>query len=353
MRKIFGYLLTVIALIGMGIGFVTLYQIEMRLINAVPVPVRITGKRLDLVDEITRDYVARAAYQYNVDGDLYIGDKVLPYDFSTRITSYLEDVINPLNIDEISTAYYNRNNPSDSFLRKAIPYPPYMMLLTSLFLFISGLFMIMVPGKNNPEPVPASGGWFRFPAGNANLSEMKDATMTQAVVFSVISVLTFCHYFYHAMRPYSIWVIGTVCSFILIGSVLWKQAMVCKKQADQFDDLFLEINAPVLQFDTEYMARIRQKVRRPTEIVSLDLAVTAHKENSFGDDLNRIWYQNPKPITLQENEEVKQEQTFKISSKNDFQYSGKIAWSLEARVVSASGVQEWSFPVTVISTEPK
>lgn len=353
MRKIFGYLLTVIALIGMAIGFVTLYQIEIRLINSVPTPVRILDKRLDLVDEVTREYVARASYQYNVNGDLYIGDKIMPYDFSTRIISYLEDVIDPLEIDSIIPAYYNRNNPGDSFLRKAIPYPPYMMLLSSLFLFISGLYMIMAPGKSISEPVPASGGWYRFPAGNAGLSAIKKATMAQAIVFSVISILAFSHYFWHAMQPYSIWVIGTVCSFILVASILWKQAMVCKKQADQFDDLYLEINAPILQFDTEYTARIRQKVRRPTEIVSLDLAVTAHKENLFGEELSRLWYQNPKPITLEEKEEVKQEQTFKISSKNDFQYSGKIVWSLEARIVSSSGVQEWSFPVTVISTEPK
>lgn len=356
MRKVFGYLFTIIALIGMGVGFVTLYQIEMRLLCSNPVPVRITDKKLLLVSERTRHYVARALYQYNVGTEMYVGEKVMPYDFSTPITEYLEGVIEPIQIGEMMTAYYNRNDPSDSFLRKAIPYPPYMILLGSMFLLINSLYMIMAPGKSKSEPVAASGGWYRYPAGNSNLEQMAKVTRIQAIVFTVVSVATFAHYFWHAMQPYGIWEISTVCAFLLIGSILWKQAMECKKQAEQFDDLYLELNAPNLNFDTEYTARIRQKARRKIELVSVDLGITAQKENIYGQELHQVWYENPSNATLEPKEEIKKEQAFTISQKKEIQYSGQIFWKLIARVVSKSGVQEWSFPVTVVtpeSNEPK
>lgn len=352
MRKIFGILISLISLTGMGLGFWSLYNIEIRFMNSIPVETVVTDKRVEPMKDVYGQYIARASYRYHVDGDLYFGDKVLAYDFHTPVSDYALAVIEPFIIGAPTVAYYNRFDPKDAFLSKSIPYPPYLTILGSLILFICGLYLFMTPGINNYEPKQLSTGWYRFLSDDAFIVQVAKATMAQAIVFSVISIFTFANYFIHATKPDGIMEISAVCVFLILGSLLWKQALDHKKRAKAFDYLHLELKSPIFDFDKEYIAKIKHNMLHDTQIVACDLGVIGHKSKVSSPGLSENWYRNSVDRKIVANEEFKHEQPFSIASSSDGQ-----AYSLKVCLQSTTGVQEWNFPIQVNpssrASEPK
>ncbi len=352
MRRIFGILFSLISLAGMGVGFWILYNTEIRFLNSVPVETVVTDKRVEPLKDVSGQYIARATYRYHVDNDLYFGDKVLAYDFNTPVTDYVLSVIEPLTIGALTVAYYNRFDPKDAFLIKSIPYPPYLTILSSLILFIFGLYLLMTPGINNLEPKRLSTGRYSFLSNDAFLTQIEKATLAQAIVFSVIGVFTFGNYFIHATKPNGIMEISAVCVFLLLGSLLWKQALDTKRRAATFNCLQLELESDILDFDKEYKAKINQKILQETQIIACDFAVIGHKSNVHGPVVSENWYRNSFNKTIAANKEFKHEQSFIIDSSNAGQ-----AFSLKVCVQSTTRMQEWNFPIHVNSSsrasEPK
>ncbi|MBP7862269.1 hypothetical protein KA183_11345 [bacterium] len=342
MRRIFGILLSLISLAGMGLGFGILYNTEIRFLNSVPVETVVTDKRVEPLKDVNGQYIARATYRYHVSDDLYFGDKVLAYDFNTPVSEYVLAVIEPFTIGAPTVAYYNRLDPKDAFLSKSIPYPPYLAILSSLILFISGLYLLMTPGINNLHPKQHSADRYSFLPDDAFLFQVEKATLVQAIVFSVISVFTFGNYFIHVSKPNGIMEISAVCVFLLLASLLWKQAFDNKRRASSFKYLHLELESDILNFDKEYKAKINQKLLLDTKIVACDFAVIGHKSNFHGPVLSENWYRNSVDKYIAANEEFRFEQSFRIDSKSDGQ-----AFGLRVCVQSATSVQEWNYPLQV------
>jgi len=341
MRRIFGILISTIALAGMSLGFWILYNIEVRLMNSVPVPTVVVDKSIEPMKEDGGQYLARARYKYNVNGDFYFGKKVLVYDFNTPVSDYVLAVIDPLQLGAPTVGFYNRYDPQDSFLRKSIPYPPYTLILGSLIFFISGLYLVMTP-SGRLAPKQMANGWYRLDSDNANLLQLEKATKAQAIVFSAVSIFSFANYFTHAVKRYGVWEISAACAFALLGSLLWKQALDAKKRAETFDDLHLELESQTLDFDKEYKAKIRLKLRHSTEIISCDLSVRCHKSSVHGLVENETWYKNAVNKKLEAKEEFKLEQSFNLPAQGQSN-----AYSFLVRVESDRGVQEWIFPIQV------
>lgn len=336
-------------MVSMSLGLWNLYDTEIRLMNSVPVTTVIRDKHVEPVKDVSGQFYARAEYRYLVNGDFYVGDKVLVYDFHTPMTNYLLAVMEPITINTPAVAYYNKYNPQDSFLIKSIPYPPYVAILASLLVLTSGLYMIMTSGSANKVPRKLANGWYELRSQSANLQEIENASLTQAIIFSVISVFTFTNYFIHSPRSLGIWEIIAVCVFLLIGAQFWQQTITAKKRVLLFDDLHLELESPVLSFDKEYKAKIRQRVRRNTKIASCDLCVVGRKANSDGQVLSEKWYENAIDKNINANSELKLEQSFSVASESEGD-----AFGLLVRTKSDTGSQEWNFPVQVNRlNEPK
>ncbi len=352
MRKIFGILISLISLIGMGLGFWNLYNIEIRFMNSIPVETVVTNKRVEPLKEEQGQYIARASYRYRVNNELYFGDKVLAYDFNTPVTDYVLAVIEPFIIGAPTVAYYNRFDPKDAFLSKSIPYPLYLSILGSLILFISGLYLLMTPGINNYEPKQLSTGLYRFLSEDAFIVQVEKATMAQAIVFSVISIFTFGNYFIHATKPNGIMEISAVCVFLLLGSLLWKQALDNRKRAKALDSLHLELESPIFDFDKEYNAKIKYNMRHDTQIIACDLAVIGHISKVSSPVVSESWYRNSVDKKIDAKEVFKLEQPFSIASSS----TGK-AYSLKVCLKTTKNVLEWNFPISVNSSsrasEPK
>ncbi len=352
MRKIFGILFSLISLTGMSLAFWNLYNIEIRFMNSIPVETVVTNKRVEPLKEVQGQYIARASYRYHVNGDLYLGDKVLAYDFNTPVSDYVLAVIEPFIIGAPTVAYYNRFDPKDAFLSKSIPYPPYLTILGSLILFICGLYLIMTPGINNYEPKQLATGWYRFLSEDAFIVQVANATMAQAIVFSVISIFTFSNYFIHASKPDGIMEISAVCVFLILGSLLWKQALDNRKRAKAIDYLHLELESPIFDFDREYKAKIKRNMLQGTQIITCDLGVIGHKSKVSGLVESENWYRNSVDKTFVGNEEFVHEQPFSIASSSAGQ-----AYSLKVCLQSSTGVEQWNFPIQVNSSsrasEPK
>lgn len=342
MRRVFGIIISSIAFLVMSIGVWTLYDTEIRLINSVPTTAVITDKFVEQVKDVNGQFYAQARYRYNVNGDLYIGDKIFVIDFTTPMQDYLLSLIDPLPIDVTTVAFYNKNNPRDSFLKKSIPYPPYVGILASLLLFTAGIYLVMTPGFGNRLPKKLANGWYEMVSEKSHLIEMEQASLIQAVVFGVISIFTFAHYFLHAPKSNGVLEIAVVCGFILIGARFFKQTRDLRKQVLVLGDLHLELEFISLEMDKEYKARIRQKFRRDTQIVSCDIGVIGHKSNIHGPIEYEVWYQNAINKKFDPKSEFKLDQTFSVSS-----HSLGDVFCLAIRVQSAEGKQEWSFPVSV------
>lgn len=352
MRKIFGILISLITLTGMGLAFWNLYNIEIRFMNSIPVETIVTNKSVEPLKEARGQYIARASYRYRVDGELYFGDKVLAYDFHTPVSDYVLAVIEPFVIGEPTVAYYNRFDPQDAFLSKSIPYPPYLTILGSLILFICGLYLIMTPGINNYDPKQLSTGWYRFLSDDASIVQVAKATMAQAILFSVISIFTFGNYFIHASKPDGIMEISAVCVFLILGSLLWKQALENRKRARAFDYFHLELASPIFDFDKEYNAKIKHKMLHDTQIIACDLGVIGHKSKFSSPVVSENWYRNSVDKKIVAKEEFKHEQPFRIASNSAGQ-----AYSLKVCLKSTTDVLEWNFPIQVNfssrASEPK
>lgn len=340
MRKIIGIVLSSIALLGMGFGFWTLYETEIRLINSIPTTSVIKNKRIERVQDGSELFYATARYRYNVDGEFYVGDKIFVIDFQTPMHEYLATQIDPLPINVTTVAFYNKYNPQDSFLTKSIPYPPYVAILASLLIFTGGLYLVMTPSLANRSARKLGNGFYEMASSNANLVEIEKAYLTKAIVFSVISTFTFMHYFWHSPRLYSIVEIASVCVFILIGAQFWKQARDCIKRVRAIGDLRLELESAELELNKDYKAKIYYRVGRETQIVSSELGVRGHKTNIYGPVESETWYQTVVDKKVDSKSEFKLDQAFCVStdSKGD-------AFVLVIRIQTISGMHEWNFPL--------
>ncbi|MDX2105173.1 MAG: hypothetical protein SFY67_02115 [Candidatus Melainabacteria bacterium] len=317
--------------------------------NSVPTTTVIRDKRLEPVKGVNGQFYARADYRYKVDGDFYVGDKVLVFDFYSPMADYLLAVMDPIVINIPTVVYYNKYKPQDSFLIKSIPYPPYVQILASLLVLTAGLFLIMTPNSGSKAPRKLTTGWYDIRSQNANLKEIENASFTRATIFSVVSVFTFTNYFLHSPKSFGLWEISAVCVFLLIGAQFWQQTIVARKRVMLFDELHVELESPVLAVDKEYKAKVRQRVCRDTKIVSCDIGIVGHKTNNFGPVLSENWYQNTIDKNIDAKSEFKFEQAFNISSSSEGD-----AFCLVVRTKSDAGLQEWSFPLQVNRlNEPK
>ncbi len=349
MRRTLGIVFSSFALAGMSLGFWTLYNTEIRLMNSVPVTTLISDKGIEQYKNINGQFFARARYRYNVNGDVYFGDKVFVNDFNTPFSDYLLASIDPLPLNTPTVAFYNKYNPRDSFLRKSIPYPPYVTILASLLVLTSGLFLILTESAVDKSSKRLANGWYDMVFRNADLIAIEKASFVQAIVFSVISVFTFANYFIHASKNYGLWEIGAVCVFILIGSHYWKQAYDARKRAAMMDDLHLELESNKLEVEREYKVKVRVKVRRDTQIVACDIGIQGYKSRIYGPVESEFWYQNAVDKKMNAKGEFKLEQFLKVpsNSKGD-------TFCITVRIQSTTGLQEWNFPVWVNGlSEPK
>lgn len=349
MRKTLGIVFSSLALAGMSLGFWTLYKTEIRLMNSVPVTTIILDKGIEQYQNINGQFFARARYRYNVNGDVYIGDKVFVNDFNTPFSDYLLALIDPLPLNTPTVAFYNKYDPRDSFLRKSIPYPPYVTILASLLVFTSGLYLIMTDGAFGKSPKRLANGWYDMVFQNTDLISIEKASFVQAIVFSVISVFTFANYFIHASKNHGLLEFCAVCVFILLGSHFWKQAYDARKRAASIDDVHLELESDKLEVEREHKAKVRIKVRRETQVVACNIGIQSYKSSIYGPVESEIWYQNSVDKKVNAKGEFKLEQSLKVPSnlKGD-------TFCITVRIQSTTGSQEWNFPVLVNGlSEPK
>lgn len=165
------------------------------------------------------EYEPSIQYKYEINGKEYNSHQVTPlkkygYNWSKRVVMNYP-------VGKFVEAYYDPQNPSNSFLIKKYRFLPYgHVLFFMLFLMFAVLMSVFALTEyfTNREPMQRENGWFEIkPTIKDNIRLF--ALIVASVIWHSVGIVLSGHYFMVASRPYGWIPIMGACAYEIVGFI--------------------------------------------------------------------------------------------------------------------------------------
>jgi uncharacterized protein DUF3592 len=280
--RITGYILILALAVGLlvGLGIYGAYKQQQVLQNYQSVSASI--KKNETKSSKFGGYTPDVLYAYTVRGKAYENNQVAPLrvngssDWADSVTHRIQD--------QGSTAYYNPQDPSQSYLLPIGRFRPYGLILTGLALLGLGILPIRAGGVFSHEPVAITGGpfdWYDVVPGGSYADRALGWSIA-AILWFLLGAVVLVHYYMTTPPSYEVKAAVAVALYALSG--LWPacKAVSASGIASRLGAPKTQMTQKTVHLGEPVIVRIEQPFLRDTLVREVRVTLTCYRRNGLG-----------------------------------------------------------------------